>query len=37
MNVLQPGALKPLLTTNITEMISAKKVEKELKKRGFKG
>jgi len=37
MNVLQPGALKPVLTTNITEMISAKKVEKELKKRGFKG
>jgi len=37
MNVLQPGALKPVLSTNITEMISAKKVEKELKKRGFKG
>ena len=37
MNALQPGALKPVLTTNITEMISAKKVEKELKKRGFKG
>jgi len=37
MNVLQPGALKPVLNTNITEMISAKKVEKELKKRGFKG
>lgn len=37
MNVLQPGALKPVLSTNITEMISQKKVEKELKKRGFKG
>jgi hypothetical protein len=37
MNALQPGALKPVLNTNITEMISAKKVEKELKKRGFKG
>ena len=37
MNALQPGALKPVPTTNITEMISAKKVEKELKKRGFKG
>jgi len=41
MNALQPGAVgktvKPPLTTNITEMISAKKVEKELKKRGFKG
>ena len=37
MNVLRPGALKPVLNTNITEMISAKKVEKELKKRGFKG
>ena len=37
MNALQPGALKPVLSTNITEMISAKKVEKELKKRGFKG
>jgi hypothetical protein len=37
MNALQPGALKPVPNTNITEMISAKKVEKELKKRGFKG
>ncbi|OGO46115.1 MAG: hypothetical protein A2W37_02650 [Chloroflexi bacterium RBG_16_63_12] len=37
MNALQPGALKPVVNTNITEMISAKKVEKELKKRGFKG
>jgi len=37
MNALRPGALKPVLNTNITEMISAKKVEKELKKRGFKG
>ena len=37
MNALQPGALKPVLSTNITEMLSAKKVEKELKKRGFKG
>ena len=37
MNALQPGALKPVLTTNITEMMSAKKVDKELKKRGFKG
>ena len=37
MNVLRPGALKPVLTTNITEMMSAKKVDKELKKRGFKG
>lgn len=40
MNALQPGALgktgKPL-STNITEMISQKKIEKELKKRGFKG
>ncbi len=38
---MRPGApgktVKPLLSTNITEMISAKKVEKELKKRGFKG
>ena len=37
MNALQTGALKPVVNTNITEMISAKKVEKELKKRGFKG
>ena len=36
MNALQPG-VKPPPTTNITEMISQKKVEKELKKRGFKG
>src|SRR3990172_132139 len=37
MNALQPGALKPVVNTNITEMISAKKGEKELKKRGVKG
>ena len=36
MNALRPG-VKPPPTTNITEMISQKKVEKELKKRGFKG
>ena len=29
--------VKPTLITNITEMLSAKKVDKELKKRGFKG
>ena len=38
MNALQPGApAKPILSTNITEMISQKKIEKELKKRGFNG
>jgi hypothetical protein len=33
-----PGqAAKPTLGTNITDLISSKKVEQELKKRGFKG